>query len=97
LFTMTIEKGDKFKLLKGLTEHDILAWEEEKSRFQRKVGRKVTDLEFLRHLLVRSSRPLITKKDGVTSSFLTGQGPIYEKDTETVLTRYRSQGERPRQ
>lgn len=81
---MVVEKGNKNKLLKGLTEHDILAWEEEKSRYQRKVGRKATDLEFLRHLLVRASRPVITRKEGVTTSFLTGQGPIYDKKPESV-------------
>ncbi len=35
----------KNKLFKGLTEHDVLTWEEEKMRYQRKMGRKVTDLE----------------------------------------------------
>lgn len=84
---MAVEKGNKNKLLKGLTEHDILTWEEEKSRYQRKVGRKVTDLEFLRHLLVRSSRPVITKKEGVTTSFLTGQGPIYDKQPDYIPSR----------
>ncbi len=88
---MSSEKGQKNKLLKGLTEHDILCWEEEKSRFQRKMGRKVTDLEFLRHLLVRSSRPVITTKEGVTSGFLAGQGPIYEKSADTLLTKYRAE------
>jgi hypothetical protein len=58
------------------------------------MGRKVTDLEFLRYLLMKSSRPVITTKDGVTSSFLTGHGPVYErkaKDPETVLAKYRSE------
>jgi len=79
----------KNKLFKGLTKHDILTWEEEKMRYQRKMGGKVTDLNFLRHLLMVASRPVITSKDGVASGFLTGQGPIYEK-TDTLLTRYRS-------
>jgi hypothetical protein len=79
----------KNKLLKGLTEHDILTWEEEKMRHQRKMGRKVTDLEFLRFLLMKATRPVITSKDGVATSFLTGQGPIYEKG-ETLLNKYRS-------
>jgi len=35
----------KNKLFKGLTEHDILTWEEEKMRYQRKMGRKVTENE----------------------------------------------------
>ncbi|MFW9963414.1 MAG: hypothetical protein ACFFCX_07615 [Candidatus Sifarchaeia archaeon] len=69
----------KNKLLKGLTEHDILTWEEEKMRYQRKMGRKVTDLEFLRFLLMKATRPVIQSKDGVSTGFLTGQGPIYEK------------------
>ena len=81
----------KNKLLKGLTEHDILTWEEEKMRYQRKMGRKVTDLEFLRYLLMKASRPVIQTKDGVSSGFLTGQGPIYEKG-DTLIERYRSQG-----
>jgi len=80
----------KNKLFKGLTEHDVLTWEEEKMRYQRKMGRKVTDLEFLRYLMMKSSRPVITSKEGVSSGFLTGQGTIYEKG-ETVLERYRSQ------
>jgi hypothetical protein len=81
----------KNKLFKGLTEHDVLTWEEEKMRYQRKMGRKVTDLEFLRYLMMKSSRPVITTKEGVSSSgFLTGQGAIYEKG-ETLLERYRSQ------
>ncbi len=69
----------KNKLFKGLTEHDILTWEEEKMRYQRKMGRKVTDLEFLRYLMMYASRPVITTKDGVSTGFLTGQGPIYQK------------------
>jgi len=80
----------KNKLFKGLTEHDVLTWEEEKMRYQRKMGRKVTDLEFLRYLMMRSSRPVITTKEGVSSGFLTGQGAIYEKG-ETLLDRYRTQ------
>ena len=79
----------KNKLLKGLTEHDILTWEEEKMRYQRKMGRKVTDLEFLRYLLMKATRPVIQSKDGVSTGFLTGQGPIYEK-ADTILERYRS-------
>jgi len=77
----------KNKLLKGLTEHDILTWEEEKMRYQRKMGRKVTDLEFLRYLLMKATRPVITSKDGVATGFLTGQGPIYEK-AETSQSKY---------
>ncbi|MCK4568006.1 MAG: hypothetical protein KAU48_11940, partial [Candidatus Thorarchaeota archaeon] len=80
----------KNKLFKGLTEHDVLTWEEEKMRYQRKMGRKVTDLEFLRYLMMKASRPVITTKEGVASGFLTGQGAIYEKG-ETLLERYRSQ------
>ncbi|MFW9975954.1 MAG: hypothetical protein ACFFDQ_11845 [Candidatus Thorarchaeota archaeon] len=79
----------KNKLFKGLTEHDILTWEEEKMRYQRKMGRKVTDLEFLRYLLMKATRPVIQTKDGISSSFLTGQGPIYEK-ADTLLDKYRS-------
>ncbi|MDH4213437.1 MAG: hypothetical protein OEV85_05915 [Candidatus Thorarchaeota archaeon] len=86
---MTQRPQLKNKLLKGLTEHDILTWEEEKMRYQRKIGRKVTDLEFLRYLLMKATRPVITSKDGVASSFLTGQGPIYEKD-EVLLNKYRT-------
>ncbi len=78
----------KNKLFKGLTEHDILTWEEEKMRFQRRMGQKVTDLEFLRHLLMTASRPVISTKDGVSSSYLTGHGPIYEK-ADTLLEKYR--------
>ncbi|MFW9770330.1 MAG: hypothetical protein ACFFF9_09890 [Candidatus Thorarchaeota archaeon] len=80
----------KNKLFKGLTEHDILTWEEEKMRYQRKMGRKVTDLEFLRYLMMKASRPVIQTKEGVSTGFLTGQGPIYEKG-ETTLDKYRSQ------
>ncbi|MFW9910057.1 MAG: hypothetical protein ACFFEF_15990 [Candidatus Thorarchaeota archaeon] len=80
----------KNKLFKGLTEHDVLTWEEEKMRYQRKMGRKVTDLEFLRYLLMKATRPVITSKDGVATSFLTGQGPIYEKG-ETLLNKHRTQ------
>jgi hypothetical protein len=79
----------KNKLLKGLTEHDILTWEEEKMRYQRKMGRKVTDLEFLRFLLMMATRPVITSKDGVKAGFLTGRGPIYEK-SDTTVEKYRS-------
>ncbi len=79
----------KNKLFKGLTEHDILTWEEEKMRYQRKMGKKVTDLEFLRYLMMKASRPTITAKEGVASGFLTGQGAIYEKG-ETLLERYRT-------
>lgn len=46
-------KGTKNKLFKGLTEHDILVWEEEKMRHQRRMGRKVTDVEFLREEVIR--------------------------------------------
>ncbi|MHA1615255.1 MAG: hypothetical protein ACTSW7_05190 [Candidatus Thorarchaeota archaeon] len=81
----------KNKLFKGLTEHDILTWEEEKMRYQRKMGRKVTDLEFLRYLMMKASRPVMTKKEGVASDFFSGQGALYEKG-ETILERYRSQG-----
>jgi hypothetical protein len=79
----------KNKLFKGLTEHDILTWEEEKVRYQRRMGQKVTDLQFLRHLLMVASRPVISAKDGVASGFLTGQGPIYEK-ADTLLEKYRT-------
>ncbi len=79
----------KNKLFKGLTEHDILTWEEEKMRYQRKQGKKVTDLEFLRYLMMKASRPTISGKEGVSSGFLTGQGVIYEKG-DTLLERYRS-------
>ncbi|MFW9795356.1 MAG: hypothetical protein ACFFEE_13700 [Candidatus Thorarchaeota archaeon] len=72
----------KNKLFKGLTEHDILTWEEEKMRYQRIMGRKVTDLEFLRYLLMKASRPVIKTKDGVSTGFLTGHGPIYEKSAQ---------------
>ena len=87
---MTKQGQLKNKLFKGLTEHDVLTWEEEKMRYQRKMGRKVTDLEFLRYLMMKSSRPVITTKEGVSSGFLTGQGALYEKG-ETLLERYRSQ------
>ncbi|MHA1943722.1 MAG: hypothetical protein ACW96M_04935 [Candidatus Thorarchaeota archaeon] len=80
----------KNKLFKGLTEHDILTWEEEKMRYQRKMGRKVTDLEFLRYLMMKASRPVIKTKEGVSTGFLTGQGPIYEKG-ETLLDKHRDQ------
>jgi len=83
----------KNKLFKGLTEHDILTWEEEKMRYQRKMERKVTDLEFLRYLLMKASRPVIKTKEGVSSGFLTGQGPIYEKGEarDALVEKYRSQ------
>ena len=79
----------KNKLFKGLTEHDILTWEEEKMRYQRKQGKKVTDLEFLRYLMMKASRPTISAKEGVSGGFLTGQGAIYDK-SDTLLERYRS-------
>ncbi len=83
------QKGPlKNKLFKGLTEHDILTWEEEKMRYQRKMGRKVTDLEFLRYLLMRGTRPVISSKDGVSGGYPTGQTPIYEK-AESILDSYR--------
>ncbi|TFG31999.1 hypothetical protein EU527_11120 [Candidatus Thorarchaeota archaeon] len=86
------EEGQlKNKLFKGLTEHDILTWEEEKMRYQRKMGRKVTDLEFLRYLLMKGSRPIISSKDGVAGGYSSGQTPIYEK-AETILEKYRTQG-----
>jgi len=86
------QKGPlKNKLFKGLTEHDILTWEEEKMRYQRKMGRKVTDLDFLRYLLMRGTRPVISSKDGVSGGFGSGQVPIYEK-AEAVLDNYRPQG-----
>jgi hypothetical protein len=83
-------KGQKNKLIKGLTDRDVLIWEEEKMRYQRRQGKKVTDLDFLRHLLMYASRPVISGKDGVSAGFLTGQGPKYDK-AETVLERYRVQ------
>ncbi len=86
---MTV-KGSKNKLFKGLTEHDILTWEEEKSRYQRKVGSKVTDIDFLRHLLMVASRPNISSKEGVASGYITGSGPIYEKG-DTLLQRFRTE------
>lgn len=86
---MTKKRELKNKLFKGLTEHDILTWEEEKMRHQRRMGKKVTDLIFLRHLLMVASRPVISTKDGVSSGFITGKGPIYEKG-DTLLEKYRS-------
>jgi hypothetical protein len=83
------KKGLKNKLFKGLTEHDVLTWEEEKMRYQRRLGRKSTDLEFLRYLLMAATRPVVSSKDGTHTSYLTGQGPIYEK-TDTLLSRFRS-------
>ena len=85
---MTVVKGTKNKLFKGLTEHDVLTFEEEKMRFQRRQGRKVTDLEFLRHLLMTASRPVISGKEGVSTGFLTGSRPIYDK-SGTLLEKYR--------
>lgn len=82
----------KNKLLKGLTQQDVLVWEEEKMRFQRRMGRKVTDLDFLRFLLMQASRPVISAKEGVTSAAIMGQGPVYEK-TDGLLERYRSRVE----
>ncbi len=79
----------KNKLFKGLTDHDILVWEEEKMRYQRRVGKKVTDLQFLRYLLMAASRPVISQKEGVTSGLLLGAGPIYEK-ADTLLEKYRT-------
>ena len=35
---MRAVKGTKNKLFKGLTEHDVLTFEEEKMRFQRRMG-----------------------------------------------------------
>jgi len=87
--------GLKNKLFKGLTSRDILMWEEEKMRYQRKQGGKVTDLEFLRHLMMYASRPVISRKEGV-SGYLTGQGPIYDK-TGSLLSRYRSHSSKPSQ
>lgn len=83
----------KNKLFKGLTEHDILTWEEEKMRYQRRMGQKVTDLQFLRHLLMVASRPVISNKEGVAGGYLTGHGPIYEKG-DTLLEKYRSRSNR---
>ncbi len=85
---MSKVRGTKTKLFKGLTSHDILVWEEEKMRYQRRMGRKVTDVEFLRFLLMSASRPVITSKEGVTSGFLAGTGPIYEK-ADSLLEKYR--------
>jgi hypothetical protein len=69
----------KNKLFKGLTEHDILTWEEGKMQYARKMGRKVTDLEFLRFLLMMNTSPRSTRtKDGVS--------------TDTLLDRFRSHG-----
>jgi hypothetical protein len=87
---MGTAKGTKNKLFKGLTEHDVLTFEEEKMRFQRRMGRKVTDLEFLRHLLMSASRPLISVKEGLSEGYLAGSRPIYDK-SDTVLSRYREQ------
>jgi hypothetical protein len=89
---LTEKQQVKNKLFKGLTEHDILTWEEEKMRYQRRMGGKVTDLKFLRHLLMVASRPVITTKEGVSSGFITGKGPIYEKG-DTLLEKYRSKNQ----
>ncbi|MGY5876259.1 MAG: hypothetical protein RTU30_10980 [Candidatus Thorarchaeota archaeon] len=86
---MGVPKGTKNKLFKGLTEHDILSWEEEKMRLQRRRGRKITDVEFLRHLLMSTSRPVISGKDGVSTGFLSGSGAIYDKG-DTLLGKFRS-------
>lgn len=79
-----MRKGNKNKLIKGLTEHDVLTWEEEKMRYQKRMGRKVTDLEFFRYLLMSSSRPVISSKEGVSSKSLTGEGPLYDKKRELL-------------
>jgi hypothetical protein len=79
-----VRKGNKNKLIKGLTEHDVLTWEEEKMKYQKRMGRKVTDLEFFRYLLMSSSRPVISSKEGVRSKSLTGEGPIYDKKKELL-------------
>ncbi|NWF97026.1 MAG: hypothetical protein HXY34_12865 [Candidatus Thorarchaeota archaeon] len=63
----------KNKLFKGLTPHDVLMWEEEKMKHQKRVGRKVTDLEFLRHLLVWASYPVVYNKEGVTRTRSTAE------------------------
>jgi hypothetical protein len=91
---MRVVKGTKNKLFKGLTEHDVLTFEEEKMRYQRRMGRKVTDLEFLRHLLMSASRPLISGKEGLSEGYLAGSRPIYDKSdkSETLLERYREKG-----
>ncbi len=86
---MPVHKGTKNKLFKGLTEHDILTWEEEKMRLQRRRGRKITDVEFFRHLLMKASRPVISGKDGVSSGYLSGSGAIYDKG-DTLLGKFRS-------
>jgi hypothetical protein len=82
-------EGRKNKLFKGLTDHDILVWEEEKMRHQRKVGKKITDIEFLRYLLMAASRPVISAKEGVSSGLIVGNGPIYEK-ADAFLDRIQS-------
>ncbi len=89
---MTEKEQGKNKLFKGLTEHDILTWEEEKMRYQRRMGGKVTDLKFLRHLLMVASRPVVSTKEGVSSGFITGKGPIYEK-ADTLLEKYRTKNQ----
>lgn len=58
---MSTKKGLKNKLFKGLTETDILSWEECKMKFQQGVGKKATDLQFLRHLISLAS----SENDGV--------------------------------
>ena len=61
----------KNKLFKGLTDRDIIAWEDGKMRYQRKMGRKVTDLEFLRFLLMMNTSPRSSRtKDGVSTGLL---------------------------
>ncbi|RDE12184.1 MAG: hypothetical protein C4K47_08680 [Candidatus Thorarchaeota archaeon] len=86
--------GRKNKLFKGLTDHDILVWEEEKMRHQRKVGKKITDIEFLRYLLMAASRPVISAKEGVSSGLILGQGPIYEK-ADAFLERVQTKAASP--
>ncbi len=83
------DRGTKTKLFKGLTQHDILTWEEEKMRYQRRVGHKVTDLQFLRYLLMAATRPVVTHKEGVTDARPLGVGPIYDK-ADTLLEKYRA-------
>ncbi len=87
---MGTAKGTKNKLIKGLTEHDVLTFEEEKMKYQRRQGRKVTDLEFLRFLLMYASRPSIPGKEGV-SRRLIRQIPNYDKN-ETLLEKVRESG-----
>lgn len=86
---MDDSKRTKNKLIKGLTDRDILVWEEEKMRYQRRQGRKVTDLDFFRHLLMVTSRPIISSKDGISTGRLVGNGPIYDKG-ESLLDRFQA-------